>query len=186
MAFPVAFILNLTFQISLILSRSQGFLNLTTISFNESTVNNHTQPAAQYIALLYGKQFNTTFQLRCLEVYLQHLITVVLSETASNSARIVGMQDGDLESWNKTDLSEPLQCQEGDDVTATGQVPALEELTGEILSAHSDDHKRMLEVAPVSLFQMRGPYKFLVPVSTDKLNLNTVQLLLGICSGAVG
>ena len=55
MAFPVAFILNLTFQISLILSRSQGFLNLTTISFNESTVNNHTQPAAQYIALLYGK-----------------------------------------------------------------------------------------------------------------------------------
>ena len=77
------------------------------------------------------------------------------------------MQDGDLESWNKTNLSEPVQCQEGDDVTATGQVPALEELTGEILTAHNDDHKKMLGVAPVLLFQMRGPYKLLVPASTD-------------------
>jgi len=36
----------------------------------------------------------------------------------------------------------------------------------------------MLEVVPVSLFQMRGPYKLLVPASTDKLNLNTLKLLL--------
>lgn len=36
----------------------------------------------------------------------------------------------------------------------------------------------MLKVAPVSLFQMRGPYKLPVPASTDKLNLNTVELLL--------
>ena len=127
---------------------------------------------------MYGKQINTKVQLRCLEVHLQHLTRVVLSEIASNSAHIVGMQDGDLESWNKTNLSEPLQCQEGDDVTATGQVPALEELNGEILTAHNDDHKRMLEVAPVSLFQMRGPYKLLVPASTDKLSLNTLRLLL--------
>jgi len=30
-------------------------LNLNTVTFNENTVNNHTQPTVQDIALLYGK-----------------------------------------------------------------------------------------------------------------------------------
>jgi hypothetical protein len=86
-----------------------------------------------------------------------------MSATGGNSTHIVDTQDEDLESWNQTNLSESLQYLEGDDVAAISQVLTLEELTGEILTAHNDDHKKMLEAVPVLLFQMRDPYKFLLP-----------------------